>query len=92
MPAVLLMQVALLKKAKLDDRLSEFFPPSQRGIEQVNVHFKVRLPFLCMPTKALCMFRMTGWKRCQRMPLPLRSHVSRQTLVWKRILTMLPFM
>ena len=37
-------QVALLKKAKLDDRLSEFFPPAQRGIEQVNAHFKVRFP------------------------------------------------
>ena len=34
-------QVALLKKAKLDDRLSEFFPPSQRGLEQLNAHFKV---------------------------------------------------
>ena len=39
-----LLQVALLKKAKLDDRLSEFFPPSQRGIEQVNAHFQVRWP------------------------------------------------
>ena len=35
--------VALLKKAKLDDRLPEFFPPSQRTPEQVNAHFKVRV-------------------------------------------------
>ncbi len=34
-------QVALLKKAKLDDRLSEFFPPSQRNLDQLTAHFKV---------------------------------------------------
>lgn len=32
--------VALLKKAKMDDRLSEFFPPSQRTPELLNAHFK----------------------------------------------------
>lgn len=41
--------VALLKKAKMDDRLSEFFPPSQRTPELLNAHFKVcclpRLPY-----------------------------------------------
>ena len=37
--------VALLKKAKMDDRLSEFFPPSQRTPELLNAHFKV----CCLP-------------------------------------------
>ena len=34
--------VALLKKARLDDRLLEFFPPQQRSLDQFNTHFKVR--------------------------------------------------
>ncbi len=34
--------VALLKKARLDDRLMEFFPPQQRSLDQFNTHFKVR--------------------------------------------------
>jgi hypothetical protein len=34
--------VALLKKARLDERLLEFFPPQQRTLEQFNAHFKVR--------------------------------------------------
>lgn len=33
--------VALLKKARLDERLLEFFPPQQRTLEQFNAHFKV---------------------------------------------------
>jgi hypothetical protein len=33
--------VALLKKARLDERLLEFFPPQQRTLEQFNDHFKV---------------------------------------------------
>lgn len=32
--------VALLKKARLDERLLEFFPPQQRTLEQFNAHFK----------------------------------------------------
>lgn len=32
--------VSLLKKAKMDDRLPEFFPPSQRTPEMLNTHFK----------------------------------------------------
>lgn len=34
--------VALLKKARLDDRLLEFFPPQQRTLEQFNAHFKAK--------------------------------------------------
>lgn len=33
--------VALLKKARLDERLLEFFPPQQRTLDQFNEHFKV---------------------------------------------------
>lgn len=33
--------VALLKKARLDERLLEFFPPQQRTLDQFNAHFKV---------------------------------------------------
>ena len=38
--------VALLKKARLEDRLLEFFPPQQRSLEQFNAHFNVRIAAL----------------------------------------------
>ena len=42
--------VALLKKGKMDDRLSEFFPPSQRTPDLLNAHFKAsRLAVITMP-------------------------------------------
>lgn len=44
--------VALLKKARLDDRLLEFFPPQQRSLDQFNSHFKViprrSTPAMCL--------------------------------------------
>jgi hypothetical protein len=36
--------VALLKKAKLDERLIELFPPHKRTLADFDAHFQVRAP------------------------------------------------